>query len=201
MKIARFTANQNATLSDFENLAEFPRDAMDTLISAAVSGALDACYSGATVAKTATTQVTVETPVILFKDGKLFTGGDNATVLNLLAHMPTSGNRRIVAILLQAQTANDGTEPRDFVVNGSVYPPQVDPQPTATVEWRKVNVAIQLGDQAPSPSKPVVDSANTVIACDSLLDGNCTGRAEHGQSHHYDALAGFPRAGARRLDG
>ncbi|MCH4539064.1 hypothetical protein [Ochrobactrum sp. A-1] len=164
MKIARFTANQNATLSDFENLAEFPRDAMDTLISAAVSGALDACYSGATVAKTATTQVTVETPVILFKDGKLFTGGDNATVLNLLAHMPTSGNRRIVAILLQAQTANDGTEPRDFVVNGSVYPPQVDPQPTATVEWRKVNVAIQLGDQAPSPSKPVVDSANTVIA-------------------------------------
>lgn len=164
MKIARFTANQNATLSDFENLAEFPRDAMDTLISAAVSGALDACYSGATVAKTATTQVTVETPVILFKDGKLYTGSDSPTVLNLLAHMPTSGNRRIVAVLLQAQTANDGTEPRDFVVNGSVYPPQVDPQPTATVEWRKVNVAIQLGDQAPSPVKPVVDSANTVIA-------------------------------------
>jgi len=164
MKIARITANQNVTVTDYENLSEFPRDALDTLIQSAISGQLDACYSGATVAKTGTTQVTVETPVILYKDGKLFTGQDTATVLNLLAHMPTSGNSRIVAILLQAQTANDGTEPRDFIVNGSVWPPQVDPQPTATIEWSKASVAIQLGDQAPSPSKPVVDSANTVIA-------------------------------------
>lgn len=164
MKTARITANQNVTVTDYENLADFPRDALDTLIQSAISGQLDACYSGATVAKTGTTQVTVETPVILYKDGKLFTGSDNGTVLNLLAHMPTSGNRRIVAILLQAQTATDATEPRDFIVNGSVWPPQVDPQPTATVEWRKASVAIQLGDQAPSPSRPVVDSANTVIA-------------------------------------
>lgn len=164
MKIARITANQNVTVTDYENLSEFPRDALDTLIQSVVSGQLDACYSGATVAKTGTAQVTVETPVILYKDGKLFTGQDTATVLNLLAHIPTSGNRRIVAILLQAQTANDGTEPRDFIVNGSVWPPQVDPQPTATIEWRKASVTIQLGDQAPSPSKPVVDSANTVVA-------------------------------------
>lgn len=164
MKIARFSPNQNGTLNDFRNLAEFPRDALDTLIESTISGELDACYSGATVAKTGTTQVTVEAPAILFKNGKLFTGSDNPTVLNLLAHMPTSGNRRIVAVLLQAQTANDGSEPRDFIVNGSIYPPQVDPQPTATVEWRKANVAILLGDQAPSPSRPVVDSANTVIA-------------------------------------
>ena len=164
MKTARITANQNVTVTDYENLSDFPRDALDTLIQSTISGQLDACYSGATVAKTGTTQVTVETPVILYKDGKLFTGQDGATVLNLLAHMPTSGNRRIVAILLQAQTALDGTEPRDFIVNGSVWPPQVDPQPTATIEWRKAGVAIQLGDQAPSPSRPVVDSANTVIA-------------------------------------
>ena len=164
MKTARITSNQSVTVSDYAHLAEFPRDALDTLISSAISGDLDACYAGATVAKTATTQVTVETPVVLFKDGKLFTGAENDTVLNLLAHMPTSGNRRVIAILLQAQTANDGTEPRDFIVNGSTWPPTVDPQPTATVEWRKANVAIQVGDQAPSPTKPVVDSANTVIA-------------------------------------
>ena len=164
MKIARFTANQNAVLTDFENLAEFPRDALDTLIQAAISGQLDACYAGASVSKTGTTQVTVEAPIILFKDAKLYTGPETPTNQNFLAHMPTSGNRRIVAIMLQAQTVQDATEPRDFVVNGSVYPPQVDPQPTATVEWRKAAIAIQLGDQAPSPSKPVVDSANTVIA-------------------------------------
>lgn len=164
MKTSRITANQNVTVSDYENLAKLPREALDALINAAVSGELDACYSGATVAKTGTTQVTVETPLVLFKDGKLFTGGSNSVVLNLLAHMPTSGNRRIVTILLQATTTADNTEPRDFIVNGSVWPPQVDPQPTATIEWRKANVAIQLGDQAPSPVKPVVESANTVIA-------------------------------------
>lgn len=164
MKTSRITANQNVTVSDYENLAKLPREAMDTIINATISGELDACYSGATVAKTGTTQVTVETPLVLFKDGKLFTGGGNPVVLNLLAHMPTSGNRRIVAILLQATTTADNTEPRDFIVNGSVWPPQVDPQPTATIEWRKANVAIQLGDQAPSPVKPVVESANTVIA-------------------------------------
>ena len=164
MKISRITANQNVTITDYENLSEFPRDALDTLIQSTISGQLDACYSGATVARTATTQVTVETPVILYKDGKLFTGQESATALNLLAHMPTSGNRRIVAILLQASTSTDGTEPRDFIVNGSVWPPQVDPQPSATIEWRKASVAIQLGDPAPSPSRPVVDSANTVIA-------------------------------------
>lgn len=164
MKTARITANQNVTVADYKNLAEFPRDAIDTLIQSAVSGRLDACYSGATVAKTGTTQVTVENPMILFKDGKLFTGGDTPAVLNLLAHMPTSGNRRIIAVLLQAQTVSDATEPRDFIVNGSVWPPQVDPQPTASVEWRKATTTIQLGDQAPSPSRPIVDSANTVIA-------------------------------------
>lgn len=164
MKISRITANQNVTVSDYENLSELPRDALDTLIRATVSGELDACYSGATVAKTGTTQITVESPLVLFKDGRLFTGGDSATLLNLLAHMPTSGNRRIVAVLLQASTSLDDTQPRDFIVNGSVWPPQVDPQPTSTIEWRKANVAIQLGDQAPSPVRPVVDSANTVIA-------------------------------------
>lgn len=163
-KIARIVANQNVTVGDYANLASFPRDALDVLVEAAVSGQLDSCYSGATVAKTGTTQITVETPVILFKDGKIFTGSDTATQLNLLAHMPTSGNRRIVAILLQAQTVNDDTQSRDFIVNGSVWPPSVDPQQTATVEWRKASIAIQLGDQAPSPVKPVVDSANTVIA-------------------------------------
>lgn len=164
MKTSRITANQNVTVSDYENLAKLPREALDTIINATISGELDACYSGATVAKTGTTQVTVETPLVLFKDGKLFTGGNSPVVMNLLAHMPTSGNRRIVAVLLQATTAADNTEPRDFIVNGSVWPPQVDPQPTATIEWRKASVAIQLGDQAPSPLKPVVESANTVIA-------------------------------------
>lgn len=164
MRTALISANQSVTVQDYLNMTKFPQDALDTLIQSAISGELDACYAGAVAAKTGTTQVTVEAPVILFKDGKLFTGSEGNTVLNFLSHMPTSGNKRIIAILLQAQTIDDATEARDVVVNASVYPPLVEGQPKATVKWRKAGVTIQLGEQGPSPMKPVVDSANTVIA-------------------------------------
>lgn len=164
MKKARITQNQSVTATDYANLAGFPRDALDRLIEATVSGKLDACYYGASVSKTGATQVTVDAPVTLFKDAQMFSGTDSATVLNLLQHVPTSGNRRIVAILLQAQTTTDNSEPRDFILNGSSWPPTVEPQATATVEWRKASIAVQPGDQQPSPVKPVVDAANTVIA-------------------------------------
>ncbi len=163
-KIARISDNQTVTLEDFDNLAKLPRGALDALISTAINGGTATAYAGADVTKTGTTQVTVGAPWYLYKDGKLFGDDTGAAILNLLPHMPTSGNRRIVAVLLQAQTIDDGTQPRDFVVDGSTYPPVMDPQPTATVTWRRAAVAIQVGDQAPSPVKPVVDLANTVVA-------------------------------------
>lgn len=163
-KIARISANQVVTLGDFQNLASFPRDALDALIQTAVSGGQSSCYAGATAAKTGTTQVTVEAPMFLYKDGTLYTSAGSNAVLDLLQNLPSSGNRRIAAILLQGETNDTDTQSRDFEVDGSVYPPVMDPQPTATVTHRAVRVAIQLGDQAPSPVRPLVDSANTVVA-------------------------------------
>ncbi|ABE64061.1 hypothetical protein Nham_3329 [Nitrobacter hamburgensis X14] len=163
-KIARISDNQTVTLGDFDNLAKLPRAAQDALIASAINGGVSSCYFGADVTKTGTTQVTAASPWLLYKDGKLFGDDTGAAVLDLLPHMPTSGNRRIIAVLLQAQTVDDSTQPRDFVVDGSVYPPVMDPQGTATITWRHASVNIQIGDQAPSPVKPVVDLANTVVA-------------------------------------
>tara|TARA_R110002124_G_scaffold284368_1_gene461503 strand:- start:22715 stop:25012 length:2298 start_codon:yes stop_codon:yes gene_type:complete len=163
-KIARISSNQAVALEDFSRIISFPRDALDALIETAVAGRTTSVYAGAAVAKTGTTQVTVESPLFLYKDGKLFSNTDGNVVLNLLEHLPTSGNRRVVAILLQGQTVDTDTSPRDFEIDGSVFPPVMEPQATATVTWRKAVVAIQVGDQAPSPVRPIVDSANSVIA-------------------------------------
>lgn len=162
-KIVRIADNQVLTLEDFQRLAKLPRDAMDALITSAVEAA--ASYAGGTTAKTATTQVTVTTPVYLFKGGFLYSNAEGQNVvLDFLGFLPTSGNKRIVAVLAQAQELNTDTQARDFEVDGSVYPPVMDPQPTETLTWRKANIAYQLGDPAPSPLKPIVDAANTVIA-------------------------------------
>lgn len=163
-KIARIASNQAVTLGDFTNLSTLPRDALDALVSTAVAGGVLSSYAGAAVAKTATTQVTVSSPFFLYKDGRLYSNGDGNVVLDFLTNLPTSGNRRIVAVLLQAQTVDTDTQARDFEIDGSVYPPVMEPQPTPTVNWRKANVAIQVGEQAPSPIRPVVDVANTVVA-------------------------------------
>lgn len=163
-KIARISANQAVTLQDFQNLAGLPRAALDALVATAIAGGLATAYAGAAVAKTATTQVTVTSPFYLYKDGSLYSNGDGNVVLDLLQHLPTAGNRRIVAVLMQAQTVDTDSQARDFEIDGSVYPPVMEPQATATVSWRKANIAIQVGDQAPSPVRPVVDAANTVVA-------------------------------------
>lgn len=173
-KIARISDNQTVSLQDFDNLAKLPRAAMDALISSAISGGLTSCYAGADVTKTGTTQVTVGSPWYLYKDGKLYGDETGPAILDLLAYVPTSGNRRIIAVLLQAQTIDDATQPRDFVVDGSVYPPVMDPQATATINWRRAAVNIQVGDQAPSPVKPVVDIANTVVAWVTLSSTEVT---------------------------
>lgn len=161
-KIARIQDNQVVTLGDFQNLAKLPRAGLDALIATAIE--TGAAYAGATVSKTATTTVTVAAPAYLFKNGALYTGGDDDTAIDLLAVLPTAGNQRIVAILLQAQEADTDTQARDFEVDGSVYPPVMDPQPTETITWRKANITYQVGDAAPSPVRPVIDAANTVIA-------------------------------------
>lgn len=164
MKIARFATNQTAILTDFQNLANLPRAAQDALIRTAVSGDAASCYAGAAVSKTGTTKVSIAAPFFLFKNGALYSDDTGDNELDLLQYMPTSGNRRIIAILLQAQTIDTDTQPRDFEIDGSVFPPLMSPQPTATINWRRAVIAPQIGDQAPSPNRPVVDAANTVIA-------------------------------------
>lgn len=161
-RIARISDNQHVTLEDFLNLAKDPRNAMDDVILAAIER--NAKYYGGTVTRTATTRVTVSTPVILFRLGEVYSRDDAPIEIDFLANLPTSGNQRYCAIVAQGETINDEAEARDFVVDATSNPPTVEAASTSIREYRRCNISVVVGTAAPTPVKPAIDAALTPIA-------------------------------------
>lgn len=163
MRIVKFDDTQQVTFDDFQNLSQDPRDAMDVTVGEAIETA--AKYSGGAVTRTATTKITVATPLYLFKQGRVYSREDaNGVEVDLLAHLPSSGNSRIVAVVLQGQEVSDETEERDFEIDGTTFPPVVEAQPKATRVYRRAEVSLVVGTAAPTPVKPAVDTALLPIA-------------------------------------
>lgn len=163
MRIVNFDDTQQVTLTDFANLATDPRDAMDAVVGKAIEFA--AKYSGGTVTRTATTKITVGTPLYLFRQGRVYSRDDlNGIEIDLLAHLPSAGNKRIVAVVLQGQEIEDETEERDFEVDGTVFPPVVEAQPKSTRLYRRCEVSVVVGTAAPTPVKPAIDTALLPVA-------------------------------------
>jgi len=162
-RIARLVPDQQVVLSDFEHLAKDPRDLADILARTAVTAGRG--YFGATVVKTAATRVSVATPLGLFDDGAIYTrDGDETIELDLITALPTTGNQRIVALVIQGQEVSDETEERDFrvgVVNNVI---ETEARPTATRLYRRASISTIQGAPAPQPARPVIDAALVVIA-------------------------------------
>lgn len=162
-RIARIVADQQITLSDFQNLAADPRDLADLIARTGIHAGR--AYFGGTVLKSATTRVSVETPLGLYDNGAIYTRDASEQIeLDLLSALPTTGNQKVVAIVLSGQEISDETEERDFtigVVNNVI---QTEARPTATRAYRRASVANVQGAQAPQPARPVVDSNLTVLA-------------------------------------
>lgn len=177
-QIARIAVNQQVTFADYQRFATAPRDMLDMLISAAIE--TGQAYSGGTVTRTATTKVTVATPLYVFKLGALYSRmDDNGIELDFLAQLPTAGNKRIVAIVAQGAEASDEVEERDFFVR--TLPDgtdEVEAQPTATILWRKVEVSAVYGAAAPDPARPAVDAALTVLAWVTLTSSEVSAAIE-----------------------
>lgn len=158
----RFSSGQQITIKDFQSLALDPRDAQDILVRTAIDAGRS--YAGAAISKISTTRVQIGTPIVLFDNGAIYTRDEAETIeLDLLSNLPTTGNQRIIAIVLQGQEEEDEVEERDFkigVVNNVV---QTEARPTATSVLRRAIVATVAGAPAPQPSRPVVDSALVVV--------------------------------------
>ena len=172
-RIARLVSDQQVTLTDFDHLAKDPRDLVDVLARTAVMGGR--AYFGASVVKTAATRVAVSTPLGLYDDGAIYTRDESETIeIDLLSALPTTGNQRIVALVIQGQEITDETEERDFrvgVVNNVI---QTEARPTATRLYRRASVATVQGAPAPQPARPVVDAALVVIAWVTLSSTEIT---------------------------
>lgn len=162
-RIVRITADQQVTLDDFQNLAQDPRDLADLLARTSIEGGR--AYFGAEVVRVSTSRVQIETPLGLYDGGAIYSRDAGETVeIDLLSELPTTGNRKIIAIVMQGTEQTDETQERDYktgVVNNVI---QTEARPTDTRIFRRANISTVKGAQAPQPGRPVVDSALIVIA-------------------------------------
>ncbi|MEJ2116602.1 MAG: hypothetical protein P8Y36_01350 [Alphaproteobacteria bacterium] len=196
MRIVKFDDTQQVTFDDFQNLAADPREAMDVVVGEAIEQ--DAKYSGGAVTRTATTKITVATPLYLFKQGRVYSREDaNGVEVDLLAHLPSSGNKRIVAVVLQGQEVSDETEERDFEIDGTTFPPVVEAQPKATRLYRRCEVSLVVGTAAPTPVKPAVDSALLPVAYVTLTSTEVSAAIEQMEDNRIVPLG----ASVARLKG
>lgn len=172
-RIARIVSDQQVTLSDFQNLAQDPRDLVDVMAQTAV--AEGRVYFGATVIKTSETRTAVSTPLGLYDGGAIYTRDASETIeVDMLSMLPTTGNQRIVALVMQGAELTDETEERDFrvgVVNNVI---QTEARPTATRLYRRASIATVQGAPAPQPARPTVDVALVVIAWVTLSSTGIT---------------------------
>lgn len=161
-RIARLVSDQQVTLDDFDHLAKDPRNLADVLGKTAISAGR--AYFGGTLVKTSTTRVAVETPLGLYDTGAIYTrDAEELIEIDLLSALPTTGNQKVVALVISGQEISDETEERDFRVGVSNNVIQTEARPTATRLYRRASIATVQGVQAPQPSRPVVDSALTVL--------------------------------------
>jgi len=162
-RIARLVADQQVVLTDFQNLSKDHRDLVDFLTKSAIDAGKS--YYGATVVKVSTTRVSIETPVGFYDGGALFSRDGTETIeLDMLSSLPTTGNQRIVAVVINGSELEDETSDRDFrtsVVNNVI---QTEARPTAIRYYRRANISLVQSAPAPQPLRPVVDSANIVLA-------------------------------------
>lgn len=161
-RIARIVADQQITLDDFHNLANDPRDLADLLGRTAIEAGR--AYFGATITKTGTTRVVIETPFGLYDAGTVYSrDGGELIEIDLLSALPTTGMQKIVALVISGQDVADETEERDFRVGVANNVINTEARPTATRNYRRASIATVQGAQAPQPGRPVVDSALTII--------------------------------------
>ena len=161
-RIARIVPDQQVTLTDFNNLALDPRDLADILARTAITAGR--AYFGAAITKTGTTRVNVETPLGMYDAGAIYTRDEGELIeIDLLSALPTTGNRKIVALVMQGQETADETEERDFRVGVTNNVIQTEARPTATRLYRRASIATVQGAQAPQPARPVVDAALIIV--------------------------------------
>lgn len=172
MREVIFRDDQKIVTSDLNNLSAFRRQAIDVVVSRAITDLR--YFTGFTVTKTGQTEITVTA-------GHYWGGGpvyakDDPTVFNLLtggAYMPVV-TRRKIAIVVYGETIETDVQERSFVIDDQG---NTEPQSVAMERLRAARVALVAGAESPDPQKPILDVGVIPVAWITLttsgvLDGS-----------------------------
>jgi hypothetical protein len=157
-----FHENIDDDPSDFTRLQDFAEASIDHLVADAVTPL--AKYAGFDTAKSAVTQITVQ-PGRLYSGGKVYSSGSTAWTKDFITQLPVAG-KRIAAIVTWGSEVDTDVRPRQFLINAETR--QAEPQAVAMVHSRLANLQVQVGNEAPDPTAPLVDAGYTIIALVTL---------------------------------
>ena len=154
-----FAEHQQVTTTDANNLGQYPRDAIDHMITDLGPGFK---YTGFAATITATTKVTVGAGRLYSAEGPVYYNDDaGGTELDFIANLPVVA-KRYAAIVSWGMEIDTDTQPRTFITN--VAQRTTEARVTSTQSNRHANVQFVLGVEGADPDRPTVASNYLVIA-------------------------------------
>jgi hypothetical protein len=157
-----FHANIDDDPTDFTRLQDFAENSLDHVV---LDGLTDRTkYTGFTVTKSAVTQISVS-PGRLYSAGKVFSSGDSAWAKDFITQLPIAG-KKIAAVVTWGSESDTDVRPRQFLINAETR--QAEPQAVPMVHARVANLNVQIGQESPDPTPPLVDAGYTIVALVTL---------------------------------
>jgi hypothetical protein len=152
-----FRDRQELQGADLSNIGAFGRAALDHVVADGISDLNG--WVDFTAARSGVAELTIG-------PGRIYVGGavyvaEASTVFDLLAELP-SINRKWAAIVGFGTTIDTDVQPRDFLINPTTG--ATEPQAVAMENLRLANINLVAGVAAAQPVKPIVPTANVVIA-------------------------------------
>lgn len=160
-KIVKVGDSEYLDVQDYTRLAEYPRDALDSVVGAAVG--YPAHWSAFTISQKSAQVVTVSPGIYL--DGDIVYQADNETDINLTLYFPLAeSDEKWVAIIARGETV-DVNENRAFETSEDPETSLPVSVSTPVIEARQITYVIQQGFGAPAPAiKPTIAETDACLA-------------------------------------
>ena len=152
-----FRDYQEQVATDHNNLQDYVQDAMDNIVSDAISAVRK--YSGLMVTKTGQVEVTVGAGRV-FDAGAVY--GRRTVLTQSLATYVAAAARRIVTVSAFGQEVETDVETRDYLTD--VDTGTVEPRAVAMTRSRDVQIVFTAGAEAADPVPPAVPATHVAIA-------------------------------------
>lgn len=151
---------QKVTADDYNNLGQFPRDSMDSLVRDAVG--TNNKYVGFTVLQSSPSIVSVGNGRFYKATGEVYYNDDQGGVsIDMISHLPAVA-KRIALVVVYGNTIDTDLEPRTFLVDATTR--QTQGQEVATESRRQAYIDVVYGVENATPEAPSYNSNYVAVA-------------------------------------